>query len=344
MNDVHLKLLILKVFIMRKIKITGTGVYIPQSCISSQALASKMQIDEKVLQKMGMKTRYYANSIEKASYMGAQAAKNALNDAKLTLDDIDLLICASGTMEMPIPCTASLIHKELQPSQPLPAFDINSTCLSFLTAIDMVSYLIEANKYRNVLIVSSEIASVGLNYNDLESASLFSDGAAAVVVSQSPSNESNCIIASNMNTYSAGWNHCMIPGGGTGYPPEKWVLDKDEMFQFHMNGKEVFKLALQVLPDFVSQLFAMGNTAMDEIDIVIPHQASLSAMNILQKKLMIKSERMINIVEDYGNMIAASIPMALHQAIKTRKLFRGHRVLLLGTSAGISVGGMILEY
>lgn len=329
---------------MRKIKITGTGIYIPQSCVSTQALASKMQIEEKVLQKMGMKTRYYASSKERASYMGAQAAKNALNDAKLTLDDIDLLICASGTMEMPIPCTAALIHKELQPSQPLPAFDINSTCLSFLTAIDTVSYLIEASKYCNILIVSSEIASVGLNYKNLESASLFSDGAAAVVVSKSSSDETSCIIASCMNTYSAGWNHCMIPGGGTGYPPEKRIPDNQEMFQFHMNGKEVFKLALQVLPSFVSQLFTMGNTAMDEMDIVIPHQASLSAMNIIQKKLAIRPERMINIVEDYGNMIAASIPMALHQAIKTQKLSRGHRVLLLGTSAGVSVGGMILEY
>jgi len=99
-----------------------------------------------------------------------------------------------------------------------------------------------------------------------------------------------------------------------------------------------------VLPGFIDQLLTMADTDMDKIDIVIPHQASLSAINILQKKLNIKSERMINIVEDYGNMIAASIPMALHQAIKTGKLCRGHQVLLLGTSAGMSVGGMILEY
>jgi len=344
MNNVHLNMLIFKVIIMRNIKIVGTGIYIPQRSITPQELALKMQIDEGIIQKMGMKTRYYANDTERASYMGARAAENALKDAKLTLDDIDLLICASGTMEMPIPCTSALIHKELRPSQPLPAFDINSTCLSFLTALDTISYLIEANRYRNVLIVSSEIASVGLNYDDLESAALFGDGAAAVVVSQRVSNESSCIIASQMNTYSAGWNHCMIPGGGTGYPPEKWEPGNNKIFQFHMNGKEVFKLALQILPDFIDQLFAMGNTTMDDMDIVIPHQASLSAMKILQKKLNIKPERMINIVEDYGNMIAASIPLALHQAIKTGKLRRGHRVLLLGTSAGISVGGMIFEY
>lgn len=329
---------------MRKIKITGSGIYIPQRCITSQELAVKMNVSEDVIQKMGMKTRYYATGAEKASYMGALAIKNALEDAKLSLDDIDLLVCASGTMEMPIPCTAALIHKELQPTKPLPAFDVNATCLSFLTALDTVSYLIEANRYRNVLIVSSEIASVGLNYNDLESASLFGDGAAAVVISQAASNETSHISASLMNTYSSGWHHCMIRGGGTGYPPANWVPGHNEMFQFHMNGREVFKLALQVLPDLVDQLCSTGNTKIEEIDVVIPHQASLSAMNLLQKKLNIKPEQMINIVEKFGNMIAASIPMALHQAIKTQKLSRGNRALLLGTSAGMSVGGLILEY
>lgn len=329
---------------MRKIKITGSGSYIPQRCITSQELAVKMNVAEEIIQKMGMRTRYYANKAETASYMGAQAAKNALEDAKLTLDDIDLLICASGTMEMPIPCTAALIHKELQPKKPIPAFDINSTCLSFLTALDTISYLIAANRYRNVLIVSSEIASIGLNYNDLESASLFGDGAAAVVVTQATNDDSSCIITSHMNTYSNGWNHCKIPGGGTGYPPANWVPGHNEMFQFHMNGKEVFKIALQVLPDFLAQLFSKANTKMEEVDIVIPHQASLSAMGIIQKKLNIKSEKMINIVEDYGNMIAASIPFALHHTIKSGRLCRGNRLLLLGTSAGISVGGMILDY
>lgn len=329
---------------MNNIQIVGTGIYIPKQCITSEMLALKMKVDEKLIQRVGMKTRYYANSTERASYMGAQAAKNALNDAGLTLDDIDLLICASGTMEMPIPCSAALMHKELKPTRPLPAFDINSTCLSFLTALDTVSYLIEAGKYRNILIVSSEIASVGLNYSDLESAALFGDGAAAVVISKTANSESSRIIASQMHTYSEAWEHCTIPGGGTRYPPQNWNPDNKEMFQFQMKGREVFKLALQVLPDFMNQLFALGKTSIDEMDIVVPHQASLSAMNILQKKLNIKSERMINIVEDYGNMIAASIPMALHQAIKSGKLSRGEKVLLLGTSAGVSVGGMILEY
>jgi 3-oxoacyl-[acyl-carrier-protein] synthase III len=329
---------------MRNIKILGSGIYIPEHSITSAELAVKMKTDQKTIERMGMKTRYYANSTERASYMGARAVERALKEANLTLDDIDLLVCASGTMEMPIPYSAALIHKELNPKRPLPAFDINSTCLSFFTALDTVSYLIEASRYRNVVIVSSEISSIGLNYNDLESASLFGDGAAAVVVSKSQDTDTCGIIASKMNTYSEGWNHCMIPGGGTGYPPQQWIEGDHANFQFHMNGRGVFKLALQVLPDFLKDLLLQGQTRLEEIDVVIPHQASLSAMSILQKKLNIKSEQIINIIEDFGNMIAASIPMAFHQAIKSGKLKRGNRVLLLGTSAGVSVGGMILEY
>jgi 3-oxoacyl-[acyl-carrier-protein] synthase-3 len=329
---------------MRRVKILGTGTYLPKQRISPEDLANKMGVDVNAIQKVGMKSRYYASKSETASYMAARAAKVAIQDAGLTLSDIDIIICASGTMQMPIPCTAALIHNALNFDEPIPAFDVNATCLSFLTALDTSSYLIEANKYRNILIVSSEIASIGLNYNDLESAVLFGDGAAAVVVSKSSSKDSSKIMASQMNTFSDSWKHCKIAGGGTECHAENWSPDKKEMFQFQMNGKEVFKVALKVLPEFIEKLFQMAKTQMEEIDVVIPHQASLSAMNLLQKKLQIKDEQMTNIIEDYGNMIAASIPFALNQAIKTDKLKRGNRILLLGTSAGVSVGGMILEY
>ncbi len=329
---------------MRKIKILGAGVYVPKRSVPSSELALKINVKEEIVQKMGMKNRYYANSMETSSYMGSRAAENALADAGLTLNDIDLLVCASGTMQMPIPCTAALIHKELRPLKHIPAFDINSTCLSFITAIDSLSYLIDANRYKNVLVVSSEVASVGLNYNNLESATLFGDGAAAFVISKTPSLETSKILSSQMETYSSLSHHCMIEGGGSGYSAANWTEENKDKFLFHMNGKEVFRLALKVLPDFMEKLLLEANTKIEEVDVVIPHQASLSAMKLLQKKLNIQSCQMINIVENYGNMIAASIPMALHIAIKSGKLTRGKKVLLLGTSAGISVGGLVFEY
>lgn len=329
---------------MRNVKIQGTGVYIPKHRVTAKELAKKMNASECTIKKIGMNSRYYAQENETASFMGARAAAQAVADAKLQMEEIDLLICASGTTQMPIPCTAALIHNELKLKKPIPAFDINSTCLSFLTALDTISHLIVANRYRNVLIISSEIASIGLNYNDLESAVLFGDGAAAVVISQSGDTDKSCIIAGKMKTYSEGWKHCKIPGGGTGYPPKNWVPGHDEMFQFQMNGREIFKVALQILPDLVKELCDKANITMNQIDMVIPHQASLSAMNIIQRRLMISSEQIINIVEEYGNMIAASIPFALHYAIKNQKIKRGDRLMLIGTSAGISVGGMILDY
>lgn len=331
---------------MRRVKIVGTGIYIPERRVSSRELAELIGVEEDLLiHKVGVKSRYYAGKQETASFMAAQAARAALKEAHIDLNAIDLIVSASGSMQMPIPYNAALIHRELQlPDGSGAAFDINSTCLSFVTALDVVSYLIEAGKYKNVLIVSSEIASVGLNYRDLETASLFSDGAAAVVVTRSAEQEQSRIIGSEMSTFSSGWNYCTIPGGGSACPPQNWSPETKELYQFQMDGKEIFRLASQTLPSFVEGLLSKNGTDMSNIDLVIPHQASLPAINILQKKLKIEPHKCVNIVEDYGNMIAASIPTALHLAISRKQLRRGERVLLIGTSAGLSIGGLIFDF
>lgn len=326
---------------MRKIKILGTGVYLPQQCVETKALEGLTGFSEsQMIAKTGVEKRHFANAQETASWMGAEAARRALNTAEISLNEIDLVLCTSGTMEMPIPSTASLIHRQLGLSQ-IPAYDINSTCLSFVTGLDTISYLVDAGKYRNVLLVSTEIASVGLNMNDLESASLFGDGAAAVVIA--PSEESG-ILGSSMETYSDGWDCCKIPGGGTGLHAENWKPENKQEYQFQMNGKKVFKLASQMLPRFVENLLQQCKCTLDELALVIPHQASLSAMSIIQRKLEVKPERFVNIIKECGNVIAASIPMALHHSIETGKLKRGDKAMLLGTSAGLSIGGLVFVY
>lgn len=326
---------------MRKIKILGTGVYLPQQCVETKALETVTGVSESaMIAKTGVEKRYFVNAQETASWMGAEAARRALEKAGVGLDEIDLVLCTSGTMEMPIPSTASLIHRQLGLSQ-IPAFDINATCLSFVTGLDTISYMIEGGKYRNVLLVATEISSVGLNMDDLESASLFGDGAAAVVIA--PSEESG-ILASSMETYSDGWDCCRIPGGGTALHAKNWKPENKKEFQFQMNGKKVFRLASKMLPQFVENLLKQCKCTLDEMTLVIPHQASLSAMSIIQRKLQIQPERCVNIIKDCGNVIAASIPMALHHSIESGKLQRGDKAMLLGTSAGLSIGGLVFVY
>ncbi|WP_044642293.1 beta-ketoacyl-ACP synthase III [Risungbinella massiliensis] len=335
----------------RNMKIMGVGRYFPNRIVTAEEMDELLGVKSGwVAKKSGVLTRYFAES-ETITQMGALAAKEALEDAGLTLHDIDCIVSASGTMEQAIPCTAALLYRELgaQQHRGIPAFDINSTCLSFVTALDQVSYLIELGRYRHVLIVSSEIASVGLNWKQKESASLFGDGAAAVVVGPTSQEDASCILASRMETYPEGAHLTEIRGGGSKYHPRKYEGEVDwNDFLFDMDGEAVFRLSLRYLPSFLEKLFssvdAQPDFHMDQLRWVVPHQASKLAMKIMQRRLKIPEDRMLMLVEKYGNNIAASIPIGLYEIIRNKQLQRGDTCLLLGTSAGLSLGGMVLVY
>lgn len=328
---------------MRKVKIVGMGRYLPNKIVTSEEIDELLHLPKGwTKKKSGVEKRYYVEN-ETASYMGAKASEKALQNADLSLDDIDCIVSTSGTMEQPIPCTASLIHEKLKPKKPIPAFDINSTCLSFVTGFDVLSHLIQSGAYNRILFVSTEIASVGINKEQKESYVLFGDGACACIITQSEKNETSRILSSKMETYSEGTHFTEIRGGGTKLHPN--LHDQPEDFLFDMNGKAVFRISSKVIKPFVNDLLKQaGLSSIEEVDIVIPHQASGMAMRILQSKLEISDEQFVNVIAHYGNTIASSIPLALLHAIEEGRIKRGDKVMLIGTSAGLSIGGMILEY
>lgn len=200
----------------------------------------------------------------------------------------------------------------------------------------------ECGRYKNVVIISSEISSVGLNWGQNESSILFGDGAAAVVITKS--DHTSSIIASHMETYSSGAHLSEIRGGGTMIHPREYSEERKEDFLFDMNGRAIFKLSSKYLLKFIDKLLMDTGYSLADIDLIVPHQASGPAMRLIRKKLGVDEERFMTIFEDYGNMISASIPVALFEAIKQKKVQRGNKILLLGTSAGLSIGGILLEY
>jgi 3-oxoacyl-[acyl-carrier-protein] synthase-3 len=327
---------------MATVKIVGLAQYLPKNKVYSADLDTKLGLSVgSVQQKSGLISRYFASKEETTSYMAAQAALKAIKNANLSLQDIDLIISACGAAEQPLPCTAVLVQKQLGLEQSgIACFDINSTCLSFITALDTVSYLIAANRYKRALIVSSDIPSLGLNWQDMETCTIFGDGAAACVVEAS--GDSSRIIASHMSTYSIGAEYCQVEAGGTKVPPAQ-PFDH-HLGLFHMDGKKVFKLASQLVTTTQEQLFAKAQITMDDIDWVIPHQASLLAMHHIKKRLAIPDEKFVDIYSTHGNQMAASIPSALAHHTKAGKIQRGQLLYLIGTGAGISAAGMILEY
>jgi 3-oxoacyl-[acyl-carrier-protein] synthase-3 len=333
----------------RNVKILGTGRYLPTNAISAAELGARLGLEQGwVESRSGVLTRYFVQD-ETSSHMGAMAAEAALRDAGLDFADIDCLICTSGAPEQVIPCTAALIQKALgQADSGVPCFDVNSTCLSFLTGLDTLSYLVAAGRYRRVLIVAPEIASVALNWQDRESATIFGDAAAAVIIGQAGPDEASCILASRQETYSSGAHLTQARGGGTKHHPRQYpgTLEAytDEYCLFEMDGKAVFKLSAQVLPGFVERTLGPVGLTLDDIDLVVPHQASMTALGLVQRRLGLSDERWMVIAPEFGNTIAASIPLALHEAIQRGRARRGDKLLLLGTSAGFSVGALALVY
>lgn len=332
----------------RKITILGTGKYLPSKLVSSSDLDSIRNKEAGyTFRKSNMEKRFFCDkesSSDMAYFAALAAIEKAERDYGFKREDIDLIVSAAAVPEQAIPCMATKIHRKLGlGNTSIPAFDINSTCLSFLTSLDHCSYFLEAGRYKNILITASDMASVGLNWNDDETCLIFGDGAAAIIISSEYGKESK-ILASNMKTFSEGHDYCQVLGGGTAKHPR---LDMENIIEnnlFTMQGKNTFTLATQHLPGFVDEIVDAAGLSKDDIDLLIPHQASKLAMHFMKNNLGFKAEKVMDIYSNHGNQVAASIPTAFHEAIVQNRLKKGMKALLIGSSAGISLGGIVIEY
>jgi len=322
------------------VTILGTGLALPAREVSAAEVELLASLPTGwVMRHSGVRRRFFAE-LETSSSLGAKAALQALQRAGLELSQVDCLVAACGTYEQALPCRASLIHRQLGLSHLVPAFDVDSTCLSFLTALDLLSLPVAAGRYHHVLIVSADLASPGLNWSDPESCTLFGDGAAAAVIGSGPRGR---ILACAMETHSEASALCEIRGGGSRIHPRHYTPDREAEFLFAMNGPALFRLVAQALPPFFDRLLQKARVSRQQV-LVIPHQASQPSLEKLRRRLALPPERFFNVVADYGNLIAASLPAALHLAVEGGHVKRGDKVVLLGTSAGVSLGGMVLEF
>lgn len=322
-------------------RISGTGVYYPNRIVSAVELDRKIGKREGWTERhTGVLERRWVDQ-ETQSEMGAAAARVALKEAQLELRDVDALICGSGTPEQPIPCTAAKVLAELDPGAThLAAYDMNATCLSFLVAFDHAAQLIETGRANCVLVVSAEIASLGLDFNDPESAALMGDGAAAVVLQRSVGGSR--VLDFQMRTFPEGVGFAELRGGGTLLHPSKHAFRAEDHL-FKMRGKELFKLVSQHLGKQVRELMESHAVDWSDIKAIVAHQASGPAVDLLCKRLKIPQEKMVRIFPKYGNTIAASLPMALHELRTQTTLAKGDKLLFIGTSAGVSIATLLLE-
>jgi 3-oxoacyl-[acyl-carrier-protein] synthase-3 len=282
------------------------------------------------------------SSGESAVGQAIAASKMALNQAGVSLAEVDAIIGASSTPHQAIPCTAALVQQALgAPDGGSACFDINATCLSFPFALGTVGHFMASGVFKKVLVFSSEIASPSLNPAEPESAALMGDAAAAAVLTLSE--DASAIHGLAFATYSSGAHHTQILGGGTHHHPNS-TRDQPELNLFHMNGPAIFKHAARTMPQFLTGFLHKIGWALNDVDLLVPHQASGPAVEILSRQLGFSPEQVYMNLPIRGNCVAASIPLALSEAHAEGRLKRGDKVLLAGTAAGLTLGVVALTF
>lgn len=331
-----------------KFKIESSAIYFPAKKLHSNTLDEQLNLPEgTVFNKSGVQVRSIAAEHETQAKMGKIAALEALKIANIAFEDLDALICANGTAQQLIPCNAALLQRELgYGDSGVACFDVNSTCLSFITALDLVSNAIAMERFKKVMIVVSDIASVGINWKDLESAALFGDGAVAYILGAAEdTRNATTVLSAHMKTFGDAVDVCQVKSGGAAKLGWHYIPEEHEEYLFSMDGPKLFKKAAQHMECFVEETLSKAGYTLADVDHIVPHQASRSAMELIRRRLNVPSEKFhTSYFANSGNCIAASIPMVLHQAIQTGLIKKGQTILLLGTGAGLSFGSMLLEY
>lgn len=308
---------------MRKIQFTGYGVELPRNTVDFDG-----------------QTRYRISGEEKQISLAVSACEKVLKNANITVNDIDCIVSASAVGIQPIPCMAALIHEKIAKGTSIPALDINTTCTSFMTALDTMSYLLEAGRYKRVLIFSCDVASRALNPKQKESFQLFSDGAVAFIIEKT--DKEIGVIDAMQKTWSEGAHSTEIRGGLSNLHPENYSEETKEEFMFDMNGKTVLSLSMKKIPEMMKEFLENNDMKISDIDMVVPHQASV-AMPIVMEKLGVTEDRFINEVKEFGNMVSASVPLALAHGLENRKIKNGDTILLIGTAAGLTTNLLLIR-
>lgn len=316
-------------------RLIGTGSCLPGNPVSNDDLAARGidTNDEWIVTRTGIRSRYLAEPGTTSSELGLIAAQRALEMAGIAASELDLIIVATSTPDFIFPSTACLIQGKLG-NRGATAFDVQAVCAGFTYALGIAEKFIISGSHKKALVIGAEIFSRILDWNDRGTCVLFGDGAGAVVLEAS---EQPGILATAMHADGSQNSILNVPGqicGGqvTGDP------------FLRMDGQAVFKFAVRVLADIAEEVCQSAGVLTSDIDWLIPHQANIRIIDATGKKLGIGRERVIVTVDRHGNTSAASVPLALDEAVRDGRIQRGQKVLLEGVGGGFTWGAALLEF
>ena len=326
---------------MVSVGIIGLGSYVPPHEMSNEDWMEFVDTsDEWITTKTGMKKRRIASPDVCTSDLAVEACKQALKNANLHPKDIDLLILATSSPDVPLSSTAGIIQDKLGCVN-CAAFDINAVCAGWVHALDIGSRFVGTSGYENVLVVGSEIYSRILNWKDRATCVLFGDGAGAAVLSKVKSGDG--ILGSWLMSDGSGSSVIEIPSGGVRTPFNSDNFEEGQQY-FHMDGRAVWDFAIEAFPQAVTNALSKVGKTIDEVDLIIPHQANINIIKKGMEKLGLDMEKTFTNLHKYGNTAGASVPIAMHEAMDKGLIKDGSLVVTAAFGGGLAWGANVIQF
>ncbi len=321
----------------------GVGSYLPKKILTNGELEKMVDTsDEWIVSRTGIRERRIAGSQEATSDLAIHAAKKAVAQAKLEPKDIDLIIVATVTPDTITPAAACLVQKALGCGSAV-AFDLNAACTGFIYALSCAKQFLLSGEYKTALVIGAEALSRITDFSDRNTCVLFGDGAGAVVLQVKNESQRRGLLASYLASDGTYADLLKVPAGGSRLPASAETV-KDKLHYLKMDGNEVFKLAVQKMIEAALAALKLSEVNCQELDLIIPHQANIRIIEAMAKRLKIPMEKVLLTLQKYGNISAATTPIALEEAVLEGKIKKGDLVEMVAFGAGLTWGATVIKW
>ncbi len=322
--------------------IAGTGSYLPEKILTNSDLEQMVDTtDEWIVSRTGIRERHIASSDEATSDLATEAGRAALQMAGVDPADLDLIIVATLTPDHHFPSTAGFVQRNLGAARAA-AFDLEAACTGFIYALTVGDLFIRSGTYKKILVIGAEVLSKFLNWEDRETCVLFGDGAGAAVLIPGE-NDGRGIISTHLHSDGTMAELLYAPAGVSRMPITKEAIDQ-KLNTVKMKGNEVFKMAVTRLSGVVDEVMEANGLSEEDIDFLVPHQANLRIIQATARKLKLPMEKVIVTVDRHGNTSAASVPLALDEAVRGKRIKKGDSVLLEAFGGGFTWGAALIRW
>ncbi|MBW8064854.1 MAG: ketoacyl-ACP synthase III [Nitrospira sp.] len=323
-----------------KARIAGTGSYVPERVLTNRDLERMVATsDAWIVDRTGIRERRIAAPGEACSDLGVRAAEVALQAAGVDAAELDLILVATCTGDAPLPSTACIIQHRLGAVRAA-ACDLGAACCGFVYALAVGDAYVKTG-FRHVLVVGAEVMSMITDWTDRNTCVLFGDGAGAVVLTAEEGERG--ILSSHLHSDGSLWELICVPGGGSRIPPSEKML-ADGLQYMKMKGNETFKVAVKTLEDSAREALSANNLSMEDLDLYVPHQANARIISAVAARLGLPMEKVVLNMDRYGNTSAASIPLALDEAVRAGRVGEGSLVMMAAFGSGLTWASSLVRW